>query len=660
MRSLNYSLPGIVLTFVALLWAPAAASRQPAVDGDRAFLAAQDAFRLGERVRLARVADALRGHELAPWAEYWLLRLRLEEDVTDGVRDFLARHEGSYLAEKLRAEWLKILAGRQDWTAFQEEYPRLVQPDREVACHALRGRLVRQQDIAALDEARSLWFSALDLPESCAPLMDRLIAEGRLSGDDIWIRTRRLLEAGKFPAARQTLLRLPAGERPDARTLDAVVAAPARHLARLPAAQLPDNFAATRTGREMALFAVQRMARSDPLAAAAQWRAMEARFPDADRAHAWGQLAWQAAMQHLDEALDWYGRAEGSPLADEQRAWQVRAALRAGDWRTVGHAIARMPPPMAAQPGWTYWLARALVEQGRRDEAQALYRKIAGQPNFYGNLADDELGQPITVPSAAEPPSVEELARAAANPGLQRALALLRLDARVEGVREWNWALSGMDDRQLLAAAEWARRHDVLDRSIYAADKTRVEHDYRLRYPAPFRESIEPKARELDLDHGWVYGLMRQESRFVANARSSAGAKGLMQVMPQTASWVAQKIGLTGFRLASLGEMDTNVKLGTHYLKMVLESLDNHPVLAAAAYNAGPGRARKWRAARPLEGAIYAETIPFSETRDYVKKVMSNTVYYTALFEGKPQSLKSRLGIVRPKGGGEVVAGYLP
>ncbi|WIM04932.1 MAG: lytic transglycosylase domain-containing protein [Candidatus Nitricoxidivorans perseverans] len=637
------------------MWPPhPAAAPKAAVDGDRAFLAAQDAFRLGERVRLSRLMDALRGHELAPWAEYWLLRLRLEEDAANGVRDFLVRHEGSYLAEKLRADWLKTLAVRQEWTVFQEEYPRLAQPDREVACHALQGRLVRQRDITALDEARFLWLSALDLPESCTPLMDRLIANGRLSDEDIWTRTRRLLEAGKLPAAREAISYLPSGERSDAHALDAVIAAPARHLARLPA-----HFADTRAGREMALFAVQRMARNDPLAAAAQWQTVETRFSDADRAHVWGRLAWQAAMQHLDEALDWYDKAEGSQLSDEQLAWRARAALRAGDWRAVDQAIARMPPPMGAQPGWTYWLARALVEQGRRDEAQALYRKIAGQPNFYGNLADDELGRPITVPSAAEPPSAEELAQAAANPGLQRALALFRLDMRVEGVREWSWALSGMDDRQLLAAAEWASRHDALDRAIHTADRTRVEHDYRLRYPAPFRESVEPKARELDLDHGWVYGLMRQESRFVANARSSAGAKGLMQIMPATANWVAKKIGLTGFRLASLGDTDTNVKLGTHYLKMVLESLDNHPVLAAAAYNAGPNRARKWRAARPLEGAIYAETIPFSETRDYVKKVMSNAVYYAALFEGKPQSLKSRLGVVRPKGG-DAEAEYLP
>jgi soluble lytic murein transglycosylase len=200
----------------------------------------------------------------------------------------------------------------------------------------------------------------------------------------------------------------------------------------------------------------------------------------------------------------------------------------------------------------------------------------------------------------------------------------------------------------------------VFDRAINTADKTLAEHDYGLRYLSPFRDQVEPKARELALDSGWVYGLMRQESRFVMDARSSAGAKGLMQLMPTTARWVAKKIGLADYHPGRVAEMETNVMLGTNYLKMVLEGLDNHPVLASAAYNAGPGRARKWRADRPLEGAIYAETIPFNETRDYVKKVMSNAVFYAALFENKPQSLKSRLGIVRPPGFNDGTVGDLP
>jgi len=171
---------------------------------------------------------------------------------------------------------------------------------------------------------------------------------------------------------------------------------------------------------------------------------------------------------------------------------------------------------------------------------------------------------------------------------------------------------------------------------------------------------VDPKARELALDTGWIYGLIRQESRFVMSAKSGVGAKGLMQVMPATASWVAKKIGLSGYHTGQMMDTETNVTLGTNYLKMVLDNLDNHPVLACAAYNAGPGRAQKWRAEKPIEGAIYAETIPFTETRDYVKKVMSNTVYYAALFQDRPQSLKARLGVVQPRRAGDTASDSLP
>lgn len=217
-----------------------------------------------------------------------------------------------------------------------------------------------------------------------------------------------------------------------------------------------------------------------------------------------------------------------------------------------------------------------------------------------------------------------------------------------------------MNDRQLLAAAELARSNQIWDRAINTADRTRNEHDYSLRFLAPYGEQIRPAARNQSLDDAWVYGLMRQESRFVTSARSNVGASGLMQLMPATAKWVAKKIGLRDFSQSQVNDTQTNVLLGTSYMRLVMENLDNHPVLASAAYNAGPGRAKKWRAERPLEGAIYAETIPFTETRDYVKKVMSNSVYYSALFNGRPDSLKARLGEIGPRSNSPLKDGDLP
>jgi soluble lytic murein transglycosylase len=537
---------------------------------------------------------------------------------------------------------------------FRREYAQLAQPDQEHDCYAWQDRLA-QGDRTVLDEARARWFTAPELTENCFTTMDQLVSEKRLSADEVWDRVRYMLGGERPREARATARYLPDNQIPEAKTLDAITAKPVRYLDKLPA-----HFETSRLGREMAIYAVQRVARQEPKDAVSALRRIESRLEAGERAYAWGQIAWQAARRHMAEALPWYELANGASLTDEQRAWQVRAALRLGDWATVKKSIEAMSPGQAAQPDWVYWQGRALAAQGKRDEALAHFRRIAGQTSFYGNLADEELGRSLSLPPRAAPASSEEMAQAAANPGLRRALALIRLDVRTEGVREWNWTLRGMEDRQLLAAAELARRNDILDRTISTADRTRHQHDFALRFPAPFRDQVEPKARQLALDDGWVYGLMRQESRFVMNAKSGVGAQGLMQVMPATAKWVAKKIGLVGYHPKNMAEMDTNVTLGTNYLKMVLASLDNHPVLACAAYNAGPGRAQRWRADKPIEGAIYAETIPFNETRDYVKKVMSNSIYYSALFQDKPQSLKARLGVVQPRKAGDTRSDELP
>ena len=229
----------------------------------------------------------------------------------------------------------------------------------------------------------------------------------------------------------------------------------------------------------------------------------------------------------------------------------------------------------------------------------------------------------------------------------------------MEALREWAWAIRGMDDTQLLAAAELARRAGIFDRAINTADRTAHQHNYKLRFLAPFRDVFNEQARNSGLEEAWVLGLVRQESRFIASARSSAGARGLMQLMPATARWVAKRQGLRNFNLERVLDVPMNVALGTGYLKVVLEDL-GHPVLASAAYNAGPGRARRWRDTRPLEGAIYAETIPFNETRDYVKKVMSNTMYYSQLIGGKLVPLKERLGLIAAKTAGERSSEELP
>ena len=612
---------------------------------DDEFLAARDAFRAGHPARLDAQARRLKGHLLEPYVAYWQLSMRLDQATADEARAFLAAYRDSPLSDRLRLEWLKALARRGEWELFDAELPQLVSDDIEVTCYALQSRL-RADPEETLPEARPLWFVARDMPDSCSPLFAALIAAGMLSDDDLWMRIRLALERGQVSVARRVAQWLPAAQAPDGRVLQGIASNPAGYLERR-----KDPVLKTRTVREYVIFAVHRLARTSPQHAARHWSGIEGRFSQEDRAYVWGMIGYLGALRHDPEVLEWYAKA--GDLSDLQLAWKARAALRAGDWEAVLGAIGAMTQAESSEPAWRYWRARALKALGRPEEAVGLLRPLAGEFHFYGQLALEELGGKITVPAADYKPDAEEVRAMSRHAGLSRALELYRLDLRAEAGREWRWAIRGFHDRQLLAAAELARRHEIYDRAIYTADRTVEVHDFSMRYLAPYRDVLKPHTAQLELDEAWVYGLIRQESRFIAGARSRVGASGLMQLMPGTAKWVARKLGLKNWRWSQVTEVDTNVSLGTWYLKHVLDTLDGHPVLASAAYNAGPGRARAWRPAAPVEGAVYAETIPFNETRNYVKHVMANTSYYAHNFHQQVESLKDRMGFVRPRRDGE-------
>jgi len=628
----------------------------PAPLPDDAFQAAREAYTKGDRAKLARAAVALERHPLQPWADYFGLSLALKSGTDEGVTEFLARHADSYVAEKLRGEWIRWLAEQHEWLAVREQFAQLKRPNDEARCHALSARLeLGDPEVPAA--AQELLAAAAPLAASCHAPLGRLAASGALPAEALWSRLLSLGMQNKLKELRVLAGWLPADEAPPAKALENAIEQPARLLARLPA-----RFAEQRRERALAALAVLRMTRVDPRIAAQRWQDIGERFPAAERGFVWSQLALAGARAHLTEAGEWFAQAEkfGATLDTEQQAWRIRASLRAGDWLAVLRACALLPAPLATQPEWLYWRARAVAALGKPEDANGLFVEIAGQPDFYGILASEALGRPLSLPERAVPPTAEERQAAETNPALVRGLALIRADLRLDGIREWNWALAGMTDRQLLAAADFARRSEVLDRAINTADRTQAEHDFAQRYPTPFIAQVAPRVREVDLDPAWVYGLMRQESRFIMDARSSAGAKGLMQLMPATAKWVAKKIGMGHYRPGKVTDMDTNVTLGTRYMRMVLDSLDDHPLLASAAYNAGPGRARKWRAEAPLEGAIYAETIPFDETRDYVKKVMSNTMLYATVMGRAGPTLTARLGTIRPRGFGDNTVESLP
>ncbi len=602
------------------------------------FLAARDAFRAGDARKLDFHARRMNNYVLEPYVAYWQLRLRLEEVQAADIRRFMGTYSDAPVARTLLTDWLRLLGRTQQWDQFDLEHPRYTGDDADIACYAIQSK-VRSGNPGALADARTLWFLPKELPDNCTAVFNALAQSQRLTEDDVWARIRVGLEAGQVALANRASQYLPAGQGPDYRTLTLITSNPAGFLEKQ---QFDLGF---RAGRETAMYAAHRLARSAPQQAAAHWTRLEAGFSAQERAYVWGQIAYFGALRHDPDVLTWFARARD--MSDLQLAWKARSALRQRNWKEVQTAIDAMTDKEREQSTWKYWKARALKASGREAEALVLLKPLAREYNFYGQLALEELGERISTPPAAFKPGPEELRAMGDNLSIRRALELYRLNLRVEGVREWIWAIRGFDDRQLITAAEVARRNELYDRAINTADRTESLHDFSLRYLAPFREVLRVRSTQMGLDEAWVYGLIRQESRFIADARSRVGASGLMQLMPATAKWVAGKMGMRN--IADVTEVDTNVSLGTYYLRHVLDTLDSQPVLASAAYNAGPGRARAWRPEVPLEGAIYAESIPFNETRDYVKKVMSNASYYAHSFSRELQSLKQRMGVIGPR-----------
>jgi len=628
---------------VCCIAAQAAVGKNPL---DDSLLGAYDAYRAGDPVKFAKHAARLDGHLLEPWLDYWRLSMRLEDASNREVREFFAKHPNDYVTERLRSDWLRVLGKRADWPEFERQSPLYTRDDLEVACYRWIARLEKGDD-NALADSMAMWLEPTELPDGCQRLSVTLSARGKLSVTDVWRRVRVLFEHGQITAAKTTLGLLPKKEAPDERMLAEAARQPKRMLERLP------QVLETRAAREVAVLAAVRYARADAAGAArALDGALGERFSQSELRYLWGLVGYEAAREHNERALEWYSRGDVTQLEDRHLAWRTRAALRAGQWKVVRESIDRMTPANANHPAWIYWYGRALAAQGEETGSRAFYLRIAGQSDFYGLLANEELGYLVALPQETHVPSEREVAAAAAEPGLARALELIRLGIRVEGVREWLFAIRSFDDQKLIAAAELARRAGAYDRAIHTADRTSRVHNFALRYPVPYHDVFREYAKSHGVDEAWVLGLVRQESRFNTDARSSAGAAGLMQVMPGTARYVASRLGLRNYRARNVTDIETNVTLGTGYMRMVMDQL-GHPVLASAAYNAGPSRARRWRDTRALEGAIYVESIPFGETRDYVRKVMANAVMYSAVLNQKPVPLKTRLGAILPPGGVE-------
>ncbi len=616
---------------------------------------ARDAFHRHDRVRLAalRAQAAAEKNPLAMWVDYWETTNRIADVQPAEFAAFVERWNGTYVEDRLRNDWLLELMRRRDRADFAAEFPRFrMNDDREVTCFALAGEPMSGKDAKAAGMAA--WLAQKDGDDGCAFLATTM-AEAKLIGaPEVWQKIRSSIEVNRPRAARQAADLLPDAV---AAGLSAILDSPTRYLAKKAST-------ATRNDAELTTIALVRLATSDSDSAAAllasRW---ERALPSDLAAYAWAGIARQSAIKLQPEAASQFLRAtkvhgksgREIELSEDTLAWKVRSALRADNgrarWQQVMQAINAMSESEQKEAAWIYWKARALQALARDSQdgagllatSRELLASIASQLGYYGQLAAEELGQVLTLPPRPAPLTPAEREATAAVPGLVRGVTLISLGLRSEGVREWNYTIRGLGDRELLAAAQYACDREVWDRCINTSEKTRSEIDVDQRFPTPLRKDVIARAREIDLDPAFVYGLIRQESRFIADARSGVGAAGLMQLMPATARWTARKIGLP-YTPGAIVDRDTNLRLGNAYLKHVLDDVGGSQAMAAAAYNAGPGRPRKWRDGPVLDAAVWVESIPFPETRDYVKKVLSNSTYYAALLGGKGTVLRSRLG----------------
>lgn len=613
------------------------AARQAVVDAREAMQRKQWQT-LSQLVPLAQTDPVL-----GTYAEYWDLHRRLTDPTTpvpdDDMRRFMQAHPTGYLADRLKGDWLVASTRSGNHAQAVSLWP-LENANAQETCsymlsRQLTGQKVRPED--AIDAFRPI--------SACWEMLDQFVSSGVLRWKDRQWLLRAQLETNRSQNIRRMAAIMFDGQGMVQYT--AIMKDPMRWLQ----SQKPPR---TNAEKELVTLALARLAYGDRREQNAAYieQNWAKNIDKADLEWVWGHFGLIAALNVEPNAVQWYRQSGNARLTDYNHAWQVRSELRQRpiNWDWVAKSIRRMSAAQAAESVWVYWYARALAAQGNQKAASQHYASITGVFDFYGQLATEELGRPITVPPRPAPVTQAELNEARNNPGLQRAVALFDLGWRPEAVPEWSYALRGMSDRQLLAAAEFAREQHIYDRVVNTSLLTKEQVDFTQRFVAPFEGRVSEKAREVNLDPAWVYGLIRQESRFITDARSRVGASGLMQLMPATARWVARRIGMSDFKPSQVNDFDVNTILGTRYLSMVLNDLNGSEVLATAGYNAGPGRPVQWRSKLlgPVEGAIFAETIPFTETRLYVKHVMSNATYYAALFTGQEQSLKQRLGTVSP------------
>jgi len=602
-----------------------------------AALEAADAGRLDPAQSAALVR-----HPLYGWIEFATLRRDPDLITTTQAQDFLRRYDGQVVASQLRALWLAALARRQDWPTFLAAW----KPTESTAlqcAHLTARQATGRTDATWTEQAQALWRKgAKSLPDGCDPVFAVLASQGGLPPALRWERIEAAAAERQTGVMRSAARGLPADEAAQANDYAAFI--DAVHTRAL-------TWPKTDRSRRMVAQGLAKLAQNDPDAAERllPQYADALGMGEAERGQVLYQVAlWTVASYGPDSARR-LGNVPESAYDERLHEWRVREALSRGDWPAALAALRKMPASQREDSRWRYFEARMAEKAGDGATAQRLFRENAGSPTFHGFLAADRVNQPYAlcawIPNDPAP-AKQAIARDSA---IVRAMALWQLDRPGWATAEWNDALSRFDDAQRRIAVEVARDNGWFDRAVFSLGSVRGESRpdeqrlYELRFPLHHGDTIRREAAKHAIDPAWVAAEIRAESIFNPKARSGANAMGLMQVLPGTGAGVAKRLGIPYAGASSLYDSDTNIAIGTAYLRE-MEDKYGVPYVAIAAYNAGPAPTARWQAQRPgFDPDIWIETISYKETREYVARVLAFSVIYDWRLNGTALPVTDRM-----------------
>ncbi|WP_075182397.1 murein transglycosylase [Pantoea sp. 1.19] len=577
-----------------------------------------------QMAEVAELLPTLKDYPLYPYLEYRQLSEGLDQESGFTIQDFLKRNPSLPPARSLSARFVNELARREDWRGLLVFSPEAPQPV-SARCNYYYARWMTGQQEEALRGAKAIWLRGSELPGSC----DKLITVWQGAGEQTAIATLARIRLA-FEAGNSSLVTALVGQLPaDYQTIASGLLALQRDPATVEA--FARDVGPTDFTRQIVVVAFTRLARQD----AEQARQM---IPTLARLQKMGDEDTQA----LKEAVVW--RLMGADVTAEQARWRdnvvmtsgstrllerrIRMALGSHDRRGLNTWIARLPLEAKEKEEWQYWQADLLLEQGRKEEAQEILRRLMQARGFYPMVAAQRLGEPYPLRIDPAPAPDATLAQGAE---IARVRELMYWGMDNLARQEWAGLVANRSNRQQQQLARYALEQSWWDLSVQATITGKLWNNLTERFPLAWQNLYQQYTRGKAIPESYAMAISRQESAWNPKARSPVGATGLMQIMPATAQHTVQKYGIAGYSNSSqLFNPPTNIEIGTQYLESVYQQFGQNRVFAAAAYNAGPGRVRTWQrnSGGQLDAVAWIESIPFSETRGYVKNVLAYDAYY--------------------------------